>query len=52
MSLIERSFREKIVLVGLTVPPEREEETEMHLDELARSAEALTSVTDGVASGP
>jgi len=35
MSLIERSFREKIVLVGLTVPPEREEETELHLDELA-----------------
>jgi hypothetical protein len=32
MSLIERSFREKIVLVGLTVPPEREEETELHLD--------------------
>ena len=28
MSLIERSFREKIVLVGVTVPPEREEETE------------------------
>ena len=35
MSLIERSFREKIVLVGVTVPPEREEETERHLDELA-----------------
>jgi len=27
MSLIERAFREKIVLVGVTVPPEREEET-------------------------
>lgn len=35
MSLIERSFREKIVLVGVTVPPEREEETEAHLDELS-----------------
>ncbi len=35
MSLIERTFREKIVLVGVTVPPEREEETERHLDELA-----------------
>jgi GTP-binding protein HflX len=35
MSLIERSFREKIVLVGVTVPPEREEETGRHLDELA-----------------
>jgi GTP-binding protein HflX len=35
MSLIERSFREKIVLVGVTVPPASEEETELHLDELA-----------------
>jgi GTP-binding protein HflX len=35
MSLIDRSFREKIILVGMTVPPEREEETERHLDELA-----------------
>jgi GTPase len=35
MSLIERSFREKIVLVGVNVPPEPEEETELHLDELA-----------------
>ncbi len=35
MSLIERSFREKIVLVGVTVPPSREDETERHLDELA-----------------
>jgi len=35
VSLIERSFREKIVLVGVNVPPEREEETERHLDELA-----------------
>jgi GTP-binding protein HflX len=35
MSLIERAFREKIVLVGVTVPPERADETERHLDELA-----------------
>jgi GTP-binding protein HflX len=35
MSLIERSFREKIVLVGVSVPPEPEEETQRHLDELA-----------------
>jgi GTPase len=35
VSLIDRSFREKIILVGMTVPPEREEETERHLDELA-----------------
>ena len=35
MSLIERGFREKIVLVGVTVPPASEEQTERHLDELA-----------------
>jgi GTP-binding protein HflX len=35
VSLIDRSFREKIILVGMTVPPAREEETERHLDELA-----------------
>ena len=35
MSLIERSFREKIVLVGVTLPPESAEETEASLDELA-----------------
>jgi GTP-binding protein HflX len=35
MSLIERSFREKIVLVGVTLPPESPEETEASLDELA-----------------
>jgi GTP-binding protein HflX len=35
MSLIERAFREKIVLVGVTVPPTSDEETEQHLDELA-----------------
>ncbi len=35
MSLIERSFREKIVLVGVTFPLGRDEETELHLDELS-----------------
>jgi GTP-binding protein HflX len=35
MTLIERSFREKIVLVGVTVPPSHDEETERHLEELA-----------------
>jgi GTP-binding protein HflX len=35
VSLIERSFREKIVLVGVTIPPETVEETEASLDELA-----------------
>jgi GTPase len=35
MTLIERSFREKIVLVGMTVPPESEVDTDAHLDELS-----------------
>ena len=35
MSLIERSFREKIVLVGVTIPPETVEDTEQSVDELA-----------------
>lgn len=35
MSLIDRSFREKIVLVGVTLPPETTEETEESLDELS-----------------
>jgi GTP-binding protein HflX len=33
--LIDRTFREKIVLVGVTRPGEHEEDTERHLDELA-----------------
>jgi GTP-binding protein HflX len=33
--LIDRSFREKIVLVGVTRPGENEEDTDRHLDELA-----------------
>ena len=35
MSLIERAFREKLVLVGVTVPPATDDETEQHLDELS-----------------
>jgi GTP-binding protein HflX len=35
VALIERSFREKIVLVGVTIPPESVEETDNSLDELA-----------------
>jgi len=35
LSLIERAFRERIVLVGVTTPPETVDDTEAHLDELA-----------------
>ncbi|HEV7760946.1 MAG TPA: GTPase HflX, partial [Acidimicrobiales bacterium] len=35
MSLIDRSFREKIVLVGVTLPPGHVEDTEASVDELA-----------------
>ncbi|MCI3948261.1 MAG: GTP-binding protein HflX, partial [Acidimicrobiales bacterium] len=35
MALIERSFRERIVTVGVTLPSSTTEETEAHLDELA-----------------
>jgi GTP-binding protein HflX len=35
-TLIERGIREKIVLVGVTIPPGREEDTEASLDELAQ----------------
>ena len=35
VALIERSFREKIVLVGVTIPPETVEGTEQSVDELA-----------------
>jgi GTPase len=34
VALIERSFRERIVAVGVTIPPQTTEETEAHLDEL------------------
>jgi GTP-binding protein HflX len=36
VSLIERSFRERIVLVGVTIPPQTPDETEDHLEELAQ----------------
>ncbi len=35
MALIERAFREKIVLVGVTIPPDTVEETENSVDELS-----------------
>jgi GTPase len=35
VALIERAFREKIVLVGVSIPPETVEETEASVDELA-----------------
>jgi GTP-binding protein HflX len=35
VSLIERSIREQIVLVGVTLPPSRDDDTEASLDELA-----------------
>ncbi len=47
MALIERSFREKIVLVGVTLPPDDAEETERGLDEL--SALINTAGADEVA---
>jgi GTP-binding protein HflX len=34
VALIDRSFREKIVLVGMTTPPDTSEDTEASLDEL------------------
>jgi GTP-binding protein HflX len=47
VSLIERSFREKIVLVGVTLPPASAEDTEAGLDEL--SALVDTAGADEVA---
>jgi GTP-binding protein HflX len=47
VSLIERSFREKIVLVGVTLPPRTTEDTEAGLDEL--SALVDTAGADEVA---
>jgi GTP-binding protein HflX len=35
VALIERTFREKIVLVGVTIPPDTPDETENSLDELS-----------------
>jgi GTP-binding protein HflX len=34
MALIERTFRERIVAVGVTIPPSTPDETDSHLDEL------------------
>jgi len=34
VALIERSFRERIVTVGVTIPPQTAEQTDAHLDEL------------------
>src|SRR5690349_21493216 len=34
-ALIERTFREKIVLVGVTMPPSDDDDTERSLEELA-----------------
>ena len=36
MSLIERTFRERIVLVGVAIPPTTMDEVEDHLDELSQ----------------
>lgn len=35
-TLIERTFREKIILVGVTLPPNTDEDTDASLDELAQ----------------
>jgi GTP-binding protein HflX len=35
MTLIEREFRERIIVVGVTMPPDDVEDTERHLDELS-----------------
>ena len=45
--LIERTFRERIVLVGVTLPPHDDDETERSLDELARLVD--TAGADAVA---
>jgi GTP-binding protein HflX len=47
MSLIERSFREKIVLVGVTFPSGDEAETEQHLDELALLVDTAGADVEG-----
>jgi GTP-binding protein HflX len=47
MSLIDRSFREKIVLVGVTLPPHTAEDTDAGLDELAQLVD--TAGADAVA---
>jgi len=47
-ALIDRTFRERIVLVGVTRPPATEEDTERHLDELALLVD--TAGADAVAT--
>jgi GTPase len=47
VALIERAFREKIVLVGVSIPPETMEETEASVDELVLLVE--TAGADEVA---
>jgi GTP-binding protein HflX len=46
--LIDRAFREKIVLVGVTQPPDDDEDTERHLEELALLVD--TAGADAVAT--
>jgi GTP-binding protein HflX len=46
--LIERTFRERIVLVGVTQPPATDDDTERHLDELALLVD--TAGADAVAT--
>ncbi len=47
-TLIERTFRERIVLVGVTLPPHTDEETDASLDELALLVD--TAGADAVAT--
>ena len=49
-TLIERTFRERIVLVGVTLPPHTDEDTDAGLDELAllvdtAGADAVATIT-------
>ncbi|MEO8696135.1 MAG: GTPase HflX [Acidimicrobiales bacterium] len=46
-ALIERTFRERIVLVGVTVPPHRVEDVERSLDELALLVDTAGADTVG-----
>ena len=47
-TLIERTFRERIVLVGVTLPPHDDEDTDAGLDELALLVD--TAGADAVAT--
>ena len=46
-ALIERTFRERIVLVGVTVPPNRVDDVERSLDELALLVDTAGADTVG-----